>query len=245
MNEENILRSSFRKINSNYVLLLVYLLVTLVPLLSRHFYVESDSKITTFIIRFAGICMIAYIHCGVLALFYQSLRGTEVNLRMLPTFANRYLRLYVLGMIGFFVFSCLFFSPFFFFVSRVKFGTTGYVFESPRTYLVVMQGIIFILSVFMMYTTAFIFSKNRGISAVVDAIKYLLMNFKKSIPLLTFNLMGWIIVSAILVSAVQFPEGCKRYSFIVFFSRMLTNYISLTIYIGACFVLMSETSERP
>jgi len=244
MNGENILKLSFRQINSNYVLLLVCLLVPLVSTLSWNLSIAIDSKVTVFVIRLVKLCIVAYIHCGVLALFYQSLKGVEVNLKMLTSSANRYLKLYVAGLIGIGIFSVLFVSLFLFFVSRVEYGMTGYVFEPSRRYFVMIQANMLITSVFTMYATAFVFTKNRGMSAVVDGIKYLLMNLKKSIPLLAFNLVGWIIVSAILFYAIQLPEGSKGYSCIVFLSRMLTCYITFTIYIGACFILMSEGARK-
>lgn len=239
--ERNILRASFHQITSNYVLSLVFLLAPLLTVSTWHLLtIIHLNAIIRFAIRLTSFSLSIYIHCGALALFYQKVTKVNGKLRMFNRFVRKYFRLYISALIGLVAFSFFFFLPFFFFVSRMNWEIIGDNFEALTIFFVMRQIAILILGMLMTYLTAFVFVKKQGIDAFINGIKYLLTNFKKSTPLLLLNAIGCVIVSVIRYIAMQHPTGSPSYLFIVSFASILTAYINLAIYVGACLILTND-----
>ncbi len=241
---KGILATSFRQINSNLILFLIFLLPSLLWLSPLNLYSRIDTGGLRYPVQVILLCVIIYASCGVYASFYQRLIKAKVNFQIFNSLVKRYVKPCIAAGIGIMVFLFLFFLPCGIFIYASKGEMSFREFSALPKVFIIREVVTLIPVILTIYVLPFVFVKNRGINAVISGIKYLLMNFKKSAPLVLVGVARYIIGNGIYLIARRFPAESGEHVAIMCLYFVLSTYITLTIYVGACFILRDENLEE-
>lgn len=218
---EGVLYRSFSVVNRAFIFVIMYYLLEL-----------ASNLVGIFKLHILLSALFFVTQCGVMAAISKIVEGNRIVLKLftegIKFFFIRYLGAYIIWAIV----GLLYFIPYVIVLPLIK----GKIFIE-KTSFVIMSLYFLPLSILTIYVFPFVFVKGEGADAVIDGVKYLFKNFRRSTALILMEVAKTAISILIVEFSLRYPYKSWQYISLSSVNTFISTYIYLTIFTGACYIL--------
>ena len=233
MKSKEIFKKSFGIVNKAFPFVLIYYLLNLSIFAPRLY--KPPIIFSLFLL---GLYLV--IECGVMGAISKIIGGGKVNFKSfiegIKFFFFRFLGAALI--LGILAIICFIPSFIFFGITKGDMAINEFVKTTPSLLMTNLSTLLF--TILSIYIFPFVFVKGKGADAFLDGIKYLFKNFKNSTALVIMGIIEIVISTLILAFALKYPYGSFQYLSLMSINSIISIYIGLAIFAGACYILRNE-----
>lgn len=233
MKFKEVLKKSLHAINKTFLFVLIYYLLSLSVSINRLY---KPPIVISLLLLSLGLV----IHCGVLGAILKIIDGKDVNFKSFIEGIKFSFFRYIGAFLTLVIMAIACFIPYFIFarITKGSMAINEVVKTTPSSLMKSSSMLLF--TIFSIYIFPFVFVKGKGADAFFHGIKYLYNNFKKSISLIIMGVIKVAIPAFLLGLALRYPYNSLQYISLISINSLVSIYIELAIFAGACYILGNE-----